>query len=107
MKIGFKSNRWTVVSYAEKRGPHHYWLCRCDCGTERIVQERSVLAGTSKSCGCLRREVNREIHTTHGACGHPAYQSWTAMRRRCADPSFEGYKDYGARGIAVCDRWAD
>ena len=59
---GKKFNRWTVIErigtyYAPSReGTAPTYLCRCDCGTEKIVIGRNIKNGTSKSCGCLRRE---------------------------------------------------
>ena len=56
--INQKFNRWTVISRApnNKRG-ETMWYCECDCGTKKIVNGYSLRAGTSKSCGCLQKEV--------------------------------------------------
>jgi hypothetical protein len=35
----------------------------------------------------------------------PEYISWRAMRKRCRNPRYDAYKNYGARGITICDRW--
>lgn len=49
--------RWTVIGEsAVNEGSKQKWLCRCECGTERYVLERSLLYGGSTSCGCLRKE---------------------------------------------------
>lgn len=53
---GQRFGRWQVVSYAGPRGPHHYWNCACDCGTEKAVAKNSLTAGKSLSCGCLKNE---------------------------------------------------
>lgn len=53
---GQRFARWHVVSYAGQRGPHHYWNCVCDCGTEKAVAKNSLTAGKSLSCGCLKNE---------------------------------------------------
>ena len=64
---GQKFNRWTVIkrvgTYASpnREGTTPTYLCRCDCGTERIVIGRNVRYGVSKSCGCLRRELAGKI----------------------------------------------
>lgn len=49
--------KWTVQgeSITTEKGERK-WLCRCSCGTERYVLERSLLSGGSLSCGCLRKE---------------------------------------------------
>ena len=58
---GRRFGRWTVLDFfiTTPRGEKK-WRCRCDCGTERYVLERSLKYGGSKSCGCLQRERSRE-----------------------------------------------
>ena len=59
--IGQKFNRWTVIDEAPqsvKRDSR--WLCRCDCGTEKIIIQYSLRSGTSKSCGCYSAELSKE-----------------------------------------------
>lgn len=41
----------------------------------------------------------------HGLCGHPLYSVYRAMLARCFNRSHKSYKDYGAKGITVCERW--
>lgn len=53
---GLRFTRWQVISYAGPRGPHHYWNCVCDCGTEKAVAKNSLTAQLSLSCGCLKNE---------------------------------------------------
>lgn len=101
---GERYNKWTVLGLSHQK-KHRYYFCRCDCGTEKIIQGPSLTQGTSVSCGCYRVEINRELHIKHGMVTHPAYQSWSAMRRRCNDPSFKSYERYGGRGIKVYPKW--
>lgn len=59
--VGKKFGRWTVIQFAGyqqyKCGQKHkYWLCKCECGTERTVNENTLKNGNSKSCGCLRKD---------------------------------------------------
>lgn len=50
--------------------------------------------------------MNRIAHNrTHGLSDTPPYQRWLAMRNRCNNPNNPAYKNYGGRGIKVCDRW--
>ena len=42
-----------------------------------------------------------------GYSRHPLYSIWQSMRQRCHNPNAENYRFYGARGIAVCERWHD
>lgn len=62
---GQRFGRWTVLSKAqlpqpEANGTKTGWLCRCDCGTERILPSRMLTTGESTSCGCYNREVTRK-----------------------------------------------
>lgn len=86
------------------------WRCRCDCGEETITQTSCLTCGMTKSCGCLVREnVGRPAAHGHSNTrkrkSSPEYQSWRAMRARCTLPRNASFKNYGARGIKVCDRW--
>lgn len=93
--------RWVAVH----SGPERRWWCRCDCGTERYVRARSLLSGESKSCGCGQREVTSARSKTHGLTRTREYRIWAHMKRRCLDPSDDAYKNYGERGITICERW--
>ena len=86
------------------------WLCRCDCGNAKEVLPYNLLSGNTKSCGCLMREVHLVLHRTHGATARGSgarglYNRWQAMLTRCRNPNVSNYKNYGGRGISVCDRW--
>lgn len=59
--VGEKFGRWTVLKDVGNKKGCSYWLCRCDCGTERIVLGGSLKSGDSKSCGCLQKEKVSEV----------------------------------------------
>jgi len=81
------------------------WIFRCDCGAEIERVRAQVMRGNTKSCGCQKRDATVARNTTHGNSKHPLYQRWAGMVQRCNNPNHVGYKNYGARGIKVCDRW--
>lgn len=85
------------------------WLCRCDCGKEKSVSAHNLKSGKTKSCGCLSAELARKRRTTHGATANRKrdriYDIWRAMKERCYNPNNISYKNYGGRGICVCDEW--
>lgn len=54
--IGFKFGRLSPIKYQEKRKQIHFWLCKCDCGKEKIVARNGLITGNSKSCGCFNIE---------------------------------------------------
>lgn len=94
------------VRYAVMRRAHgSYWVCQCDCGNTRIVDGRTLRAGTSRSCGCLGHEETVQRETVHGLTGHPLHMVWKGMIDRCENKNSVGYQNYGARGIKLCDRW--
>lgn len=83
------------------------WLCRCDCGNEKIITGPNLRRGATKSCGCLRRDMMRAARTTHGGSYSPTYNAWSRMKGRCHNPNSDDFPDYGGRGITVCERWRD
>jgi hypothetical protein len=101
---GHKYGRWTVLKYSHL-GKHNkaYWLCRCDCGVERVISTNTLRRGASTSCGC----AHVDAITRHILSGSSTYRSWAMMRRRCEKSHDKDYKDYGGRGITVCGRWSD
>jgi hypothetical protein len=80
-------------------------LCLCECGREHAVVLSNLKSGATKSCGCLKRDVDGLANLTHGKSKTPTYAIWCAMRTRCYNPNSQDFADYGARGIGVCDRW--
>jgi len=82
------------------------YLCRCVCGREDTVLGASLRKGSSIRClSCSASQTaNRK---THGLSKTSIYASWKSMIARCSMPSNPAYKDYGARGITVCDLWKD
>lgn len=100
---GQKFGRWTVLERAEKhpKTGSSMWLCRCECGTEKVVSELSLVRGESKSCGCL----HKNSMTSHNKAYTRIYRIWGHLKGRCLNKKHHAYKDYGGRGIAVCDEW--
>ena len=115
IEIGFKFNRYTVLSFAYRKNRAAYWNCKCECGCERVVSAFNLRSGHSKSCGCFMRENNSKLITErnfkHGYSvkGTPeinkGYYTWQGMFKRCYNENEPAYKWYGARGISVCERW--
>ena len=80
------------------------WLCQCDCGNEFIAYQNGLLNGSTKSCSCLRKE-NFKKHKNKYPSNHRLNRIWVAMRQRCSNQNNIEYKNYGARGISVCNEW--
>lgn len=114
--LGKTFGRWTVLKNMGKNPASNReglcWLCVCECGNQKIVPSESLIRGDSKSCGCLKRDLliarynNRErfrfkeLHKN----GVGVYY---AMLGRCKNPTNREFKNYGGRGITVCDRWRE
>lgn len=87
-------------------------LCRCDCGIEFETSLHSVRYSRTKSCGCLRRRTTAMCGRSNRTHGHwvgnkesRTHISWSRMKARCYQPSYQHFASYGGRGIRVCDRW--
>lgn len=107
---GMRFGRLLVIKrVANVPGTHSRWLCRCDCGVEKECLGTNLKRGISQSCGCLQRELLSLRRKTHGgwANNEKLYSVWHGMRKRCSNKNGHNYKDYGARGITVCDEWGD
>lgn len=83
------------------------WKCQCECKDENIiiVSGDCLRRGITKSCGCLQKEITSKRSKTHGHSKAPVYNIWLKMKKRCYDENDPQYKDYGGRGIKICDRW--
>lgn len=73
------------------------------CGKDFECRISSVNNGETRSCGCIR---GKSI-MTHGLKKHQGYRVHNDMMRRCYNEKSTGYKDYGGRGITVCEEWKD
>lgn len=105
LSVGMRFGMLTIIGIAQDTP--RVWLCRCDCGEEKSIRNRSLGSGNSKSCGCGRNIAVRLAITKHGYSGTRIYNIWSGMMDRCYEPSHHSYGNYGGRGIRVCERWHD
>lgn len=107
--IGQRFGRLVVIERAENgKDGRVRWLCKCDCGNNKIVIGKLLLHGDTKSCGCLNKEkASERAHNRikHGEYKTRLYSIWKGMKDRCYYPKTKGYKNYGGKGIKVCDEW--
>jgi hypothetical protein len=78
---------------------------KCHCGKHFVTTRRSLMGYKLKSCGCVAVKKMREQYTTHAEGKTRLYRVWSQMRQRCSNKNDSGYKNYGGRGIVVCDEW--
>lgn len=102
---GNKFGRLTVIQKHEVKKGRVYWLCRCECGKKTIVPTFRLNKGGSKSCGCLKIELQTKHGYGRRGKRTPEYRAWYAMIQRCSNSNHNNYNLYGGRGIQVCSRW--
>ena len=115
---GEKYGRLTILCRAENKNGRTRWLCEYDCGSLVEVSGNDMRMGKVQSCGCIKTECCRAKSKkagkirgaqmrTHGESASRLYFVWKSMRQRCNNPNDSFYKDYGGRGIKVCNEWSD
>ena len=105
---GQRFGRLVVIGVDDRGTRKTYFNCQCDCGNVKSVRADSLIAGMIRSCGCLKKEQDRENLTanhSHKMSGTRMYHIWQGMKMRCYNPHDARYDRYGGRGIKVCDEW--
>ena len=92
-------------NYISKTGQEAVWHCRCECGNELDVRAGQLRSGHTKSCGCFQKKAAAKSSTVHGGATTKLYGVWSSMKHRCTNPHDKRFKDYGGRGITVCQEW--
>ena len=104
--IGERFGKLTVICEQGKtKSQNILWKCKCDCGKEVVVNGSYLRNGHSKSCGCLAKEKTIARSTVHGNYKSRLYRIWHGMKNRCYYSKNNNFKNYGARGITVCEEW--
>lgn len=118
--IGNRVGKLTVWGRVPKELRHtknSELYCICDCGGFSQVLQYNLKSGNSKTCGCGQLEASKANGKLRKKHGHwreirpgvwrstPTYKSWEAMKRRCLNPNDPAYKNYGGRGITICEKW--
>lgn len=104
-----KFGRLKVLQFAEIKNHKSYWMCKCNCGNVVKVSSWMLKSGHTKSCGCLKIEILKQktikANIVHHLTNTKLYNIWRSMKKRCYLKTHEAYKDYGGRGITVCNEW--
>lgn len=106
--LGQRFGRLRPIKEAPRDAAGHIkWECLCDCGNTTIVGGGDLRRKhhSTKSCGCLIVERNKELSTTHGKTRSKTWKSWNSMNSRCNNPHVKGYQYWGGRGVSICERW--
>lgn len=103
---GMRFGKLLVLRKGEIKFRYLYWFCLCDCGVEKDFRGSHLKAGAIRSCGC-----EGAIKYSHGMTRDKngirtkIYGVWQGIKTRCCNPNSYAFKDYGARGITICDEW--
>lgn len=106
--VGRKYTRLIVLYFVgHDKYKQRLYECRCDCGKIVIAVSGGLTSGNTKSCGCYKRDVLIQHKTKHNYSGKNSkeYNAWGNIKSRCSNPNRADYKNYGGRGIKICDRW--
>jgi hypothetical protein len=82
------------------------WLCLCECGAIAVTSGTKLRLGRTNSCGCQRRDTASRLFLRHGLSASRTYKSWHSAMTRCTCRRNPAWKNYGGRGISVCERWS-
>lgn len=90
-------------SRREKNGKlRTYWLCQCKCGNIIEVRADDLKEKKKKSCGCSSNFTKGKYN---GLSNTKIYTAWNHILQRCYNPKEKRYKNYGGRGIKICEEW--
>lgn len=105
---GIRYGRLRAITFSHRARGTTYWWFLCDCGNYKLTSNHKIGVAT-RSCGCLSREVAsetlRRVLLKHGRSETRLNGIFSGMLKRCYNPNTKSYKDYGGRGITVCDEW--
>jgi len=83
-------------------------LLSCDTCEKEFTSETYVYKKREiKVCPKCASEVAGGKRVKHGCVGTRLYNIWLLMRNRCNNPNYDGYANYGGRGVTVCNEWDD
>lgn len=102
--IGKEFGRLTVLYEGEKTAHHKWYVCKCDCGNEKLARSDRLKTGKIKSCGCYEKEY-REYLVELGKFIRYTKKTWERMKYRAHNYRGKWGEHYKKRGITVCDRW--
>ena len=102
---GMKFNRLTAIEYVGQGGSGARWKFQCDCGNVKIMNAYHVKHGYAKSCGCWNEENKHDRYRIHGLTNTKIQSAWSHIKQRCLNPKSKEYRNYGGRGIGICEEW--
>lgn len=106
--VGEKIGRLTVKKIIPSNvySSYIHAECVCECGKITHPQARDLVNGKIKSCGCLSLDKIHEKNKKHNMSGSQLHNVWKGINQRCNNPNSTSYKNYGGRGISICEEWS-
>lgn len=101
--IGKKFGMLNVIELAFTKNRKSYWVCRCDCGNQKVIRQDSLTSHRTTSCGCYQKMKAKNNKKPNR--DSKLYHVYYGMKGRCYNKNFFGYKYYGEKGITVCEEW--
>lgn len=96
---GQKFSKWTVLNLSHKNNNREtVWLCQCECGNTNTIESSSLTKHRSTQCKSCSKSKHRQAY-------HGLYPVWANIKYRCLNENSSAYKNYGGRGITICDDW--
>lgn len=112
IKVGVKYGKWTVLNHIIDKNPdwdydpYAMWQCQCECGRKRQLSSQTLNSSNSAvGCGYCRKYTERDYKRIKDKHYRITYKAWHNLCSRCSNPEHRLYKNYGGRGITVCDEW--
>lgn len=95
-----KFGKLTVIKFKEiDKNKKAIWYCQCECGKIIATSTHNLKSGNTTSCGCSRIKYKQ--------LDERLYRIWAGMKTRCLNKNKKEYKNYGGRGIVICDEWLE
>lgn len=104
---GKRFNKLVVIKRIKRNSRQTYWECKCDCGNLTFTTSAHLKAGHTKSCGCLQKQTVKNVMMTHGLTYTKLFKVWRGIKDRTLNRNDKHYKNYGGRGIKICDEWKE
>lgn len=102
-------SRLLVLEEGGRAGGAVIWKCQCSCGVIKNIRSRGLVSGTTKSCGCMKRENGianlKDGNLRHGKTYTKLWRTWAGAVNRCINPNSKSWGKYGGRGIKIHPDW--
>lgn len=101
---GQRFNRLVAIKPCGKTpSGNHKWIAQCDCGNTIVVTSGNLVQNHTQSCGCLFADKTSKSKKRY--LNPRLYSILKNIKSRCLNPNHNSFKDYGGRGITICDEW--